>query len=353
MAITVSNNAGAGRISSVGNNYGTQGSSYSPQNASKKVIQGSSPVLQSNYNPQVAATFNQQVPTRLSGMATNVANSAAGVSQAQAAWEALLKSFSQAPAQPAAANYDVAAANARARAAAEGAQNPLYSKYLNQFLDNARLQQKQEQQKTDMINKELDQSLARTTADTATNKTRTTEDVSANMGQINTAADEFQTDSGTENAIARIEEARNLAASGQTGGLAAQQQETTQANRNTSEKRQEAQFQTKRDEQQIFKARTFEDLGKALTRKTEDTATGKKKAKFDLDVYISQYGVGKDIKSSGYNVKAFADKNEQARQQAIAESQQEYARKNFEQFVSTLTNPGQALATRQKYGGGY
>lgn len=355
MAISVSNNAGAGRITSVGNNNGGQQGGANPQQVYSKPIQGSSPNLQPTYNPQVVATFNQQVPRNLVGKVTNadVAYNQQGIDSSQAWMQQFLKNMMQPPKPAAAANYDIAGANARARAAAEASQNPLYTKYLNDFLENARTKQAQEVQKADMANKELDRALKYTTEDTAKNRMRTSEDVTLATDQINTAEDQFQTDTGTQDAIARIEEARKIATSGQTGGLAGQQKEASQEARNTSEKRQGAAFDEKKMEQQVLKARTFEDLGKVDTRAKEDNTAGKKKVKFDLDAYITDYGVGKDINSSGYQVKQFADKNEQNRLASIADEQANQSRLLFNNFVAGLNDPGVIAATRQKYGGGY
>lgn len=359
MALTVTNNAGAGRISSVGvNNGGSQGGSYSPQ--------GSAPRLQSatyngnfvkTYNPQPVLTVAHQrdlLGRNITGVTNaDVNNNQRGIDKATADWQALLKSFMTPPPQPRAAFYDVAGANARARAAAEASQNPLYTKYLNDFLENARTKQTQEYKKADMANKELDRALRYTTEDVTSDKARTTEDVATNMNQIATAEDEFQTDTGTEDNIRRIEEARQLAASGQTGGLAAQQKEASQEARNTGEKRQTAAFDSKKAEQQTFKARTFEDLGKTQVRAGEENKSGKAKVKFDLDAYITDFGVGKDIKSSGYKVREFADKNEQNRLSSIADEQRSQSQMLFNSFIAGLNDPGTIAATRQKYGGGY
>lgn len=353
MAISVGT-AQPGRISGVGYNYGQQGSSYSPQAPSNRVIQGSSPNLQATYNPQVVATFNQQrAPTRLSQIQSAASSGSVAVDESMRKWQELLRTMSQPPVQPRAAAYDIAGANARARASAESSQNPLYSKYLTDFLTNARLQQQQEEQKAQMANKALETELAQTKEDTATTGARTAEDVTSATNQINTAADEFQTDSGTRFAIDRIEEARTLSKSGLSGGLGAQKAEASQTARNTTEKRQTAKFDEAKLEQQVFKARKFEDLATIEKRATETEKTGKERTKFDLDTYISQYGVGKDIQSSGAQVKKFADVNEQNRQEAIADAAKGYASQYFNEFIARLSNPGQISATRAKYGGAY
>jgi len=325
------------------------------------VVQGSSPRLQSaNYNGNFVQTFNPQQTvnpnnySRITGVGNADVNyNQKSIDKSYADYAALLKSFMTPPPAPRAANYDVAGANARARAAAEASQNPLYSKYLNDFLENARIKQDQERKKAEMANKGLDTALKYTTEDVTSDRARTTEDVANQTNQINTAADQFQTDTGTEDNIRRIEEARKLAASGQTGGLATQQKETSQEARNTGEKRQTAQFDQKKAEQQTFKARTFEDLAKTQTRANEANKTGKEKVKFDLDAYITDYGVGSDIKSSGYKVKEFADKNEQNRLASIADEQRNQSQMLFNNFIAGLSDPGTISATRAKYAGGY
>lgn len=352
MAVTVEKSTSGGRISSVGNNYGSQGSGYNPQ-ANKVVVQGSSPRLQPTYNPQVAATFSQQnMPTRISSVGTIeklVNSSQSYLDSATKQWQDFLRSMYQTPATPKPANYDVAGARARARASAESAQNPLYSLYLNQYLDNARLQQKQQEQAADMARKGIETELSQTKEDVATGKTRATQDTATNIGQLNVAEDEFQTDTGTRAAIDRIVQSRELAKSGLTGGLGAQQVESAQTARNTDEKRQVAKFEQGRVEQNVAKARTFEDLTKTELRAGEKATTGKQKVKFDLDNYISQYGVGKDIGSSGYEVKRFAQENEAKRQAAIAIAEETYRKRDFEEFLARLSDPLQRVATRQAY----
>jgi hypothetical protein len=327
--------------------YGGTAGTYNPQMTFSPQNTAPGTMLQNTANPQ--KTWNPQTQ----GIINSVAQSTASTNQSMMDWQNFLKSLYAPPKQAQAAVYDVAGANARARAAAEASQNPLYSKYLNDFLTNAKLQQKQEEQKSQMMNKALETTLAQTQEDTATGRARTAEDVATNVGQINTAADEFQTDTGTQDAINRIVQAREIAKSGSTGGLGAQQVEAAQANRNTSEKRQMADFQAKKVEQELFKARTFEDLAKTDIRAISAEKTGKEKVKFDLDSYISQYGVGADIKSSGYQIRAKADEIEQGRQEAIRQDEADYGRKFFEQFISNLSDPATILATRQKYGGAY
>jgi hypothetical protein len=303
-----------------------------------------------NYGMQQQPYMGAPTSIRVGGSPVTTPKIQSPVDKAMAEWQRFLRDMNKPTPTPVAAVYDVAGANARARKAATTSQNPLYNKYLNEFLSNAKLQQKQEQQKFGMISKGLEQDLANTREDVGVGKTRTTEDVAQNKAQINTSEDEFQTDTGTRDAINRIEEARQVAQSGKTGGLGAQAAEASQANRNTTEKRQGAEFNQKRQEQDIFKARTFEDLSKTESRAVQGEKAGKEKAKFDLDVYISQYGVGKNIAKSGYQVKKFAQENEQRRLQAVGDAEAKYNTKYFNEFLTKLKNPGQITATRAKYG---
>lgn len=326
--------------------YGTAVSpqrTYNPQTTYNPQRTASGISLQNTYNPQRGVSIGAPART------TSAPESNPYLEE----FQRFLKQLYAPPKPAQAAAYDIAGANARARSAAEASQNPLYSKYLNDFLSNARLQQKQEEQKAQMNTKALETSLAETLQDTSTSRARTAEDVTNRIGQINTATDEFQTDTGTQFAIDRIVQARELAKSGQTGGLAAQQIEGAQTNRNTSEKRQMNEFTQKKVEQEIFKARTFEDLAKTDVRAIRGEKEGKEKVKFDLDSYISQYGVGKDIASSGYQIRARADELEQQRLDAVRQAEQDYSTKFFEEFIANLSDPAVILATRNKYGSSY
>lgn len=239
---------------------------------------------------------------------------------------------------------DFAAVQAKARADAEGAVNPYYTKQLNDFLAQqaARRQQQQTQYETSVKN--LEDQLSNTIAGNEITKGRTTEDVAQNVADINQSADIFQTDTGTAADANRIAQARELAQSGLTGGLGAQQAETAQTQRNTAEKRQEQEFQKNRTQQELFKTRTFEDLARSGELATKATEKGKTAAKFDLDAFIQ---------GQGFEEQRTRSSLEADRLQAISREQGNRSKLAFNQYLANIRDPQQLLLASQIYGGAF
>lgn len=237
---------------------------------------------------------------------------------------------------------DLAALQAKARADAEGAVNPYYTKLLNDFLTQQSAQKAQQQAQYDTNIKNLDDQLAETLKTNEITGKRTTEDVGQNMADINQNADIFQTDSGQAADAARIAQARGLAQSGLTGGVGAQQQEAATAASNTGEKRQEQQFQHQRQAQELFKTRTFEDLARSGELATKSTEKGKKAAKFDLDSFIE---------GQGFNEQNQRSSLEQQRLGAVQQEQGNRAKLALNEWLAKIRDPAQLLAASQIYGG--
>lgn len=239
---------------------------------------------------------------------------------------------------------DFAAVQAKARADAEGAVNPYYTKQLNDFLAQqaARRQQQQTQYETSVKN--LEDQLSNTIAGNEITKGRTTEDMAQNVADINQSADIFQTDTGTAADANRIAQARQLAQSGLTGGLGAQQAEAAQTQRNTAEKRQEQEFQKNRTQQELFKTRTFEDLARSGELATKATEKGKAAAKFDLDAFIQ---------GQGFEEQRTRSSLEADRLQAISREQGNRSKLAFNQYLANIRDPQQLLLASQIYGGAF
>lgn len=235
---------------------------------------------------------------------------------------------------------DIAAVNAQARKAAEKAINPYYTKQLNEFLTQQGVvkQQRQTQYETDVKN--LQDQLANTLQGNEITRGRTTQDVAQNLGDINTQADEFQTDVGQQFEQDRL----NLARQVSTGGLGQQTQETALSQQNVAEKRQEVKFQQARTQQELFKGRTMEDLLRSDELSKTAKVKGEKQVKFDLDNYIQ---------SLGYQEQQTRNQLEQERLQRISGEAQTQAKLRFNQYLSRITNPAQLAAAVSTYGGAF
>lgn len=181
------------------------------------------------------------------------------------------------------------AINAQARRGAQGAVNPWYKKQLQRTLSNFKNLRATRQKEYKMNVEDIQAELNKTLEESDINRTRTTEDVNTNIADVNTSEDQFQTDTGAEFDEARMAIAGDVAEAGLVGsGLGSQKQTQAVNQRNTQEGRQQAEFQQKRDQQQLFKTRTFEDLLRGDELAKGSAGRSKKREKFDLDSYIKQ-----------------------------------------------------------------
>lgn len=247
----------------------------------------------------------------------------------------------QAPAK--AANFDVGGTFNSAYGEAAASQNPLYDKYLNQFLAEQTNKKAAQQHIFDQTTSNLDTALKNTQDANAIAQQRTGEDVARIEGQIATKSDQFQTDSGTQFANDRLQQSADLSKAGLTGGIGAQKTEAVQTARNTQEARQGAEFDQQKQGQELSKARTFEDLARSNKLAGESTATGKANAQFDLDNWIE---------ASKINEQQYRTKAEEERKAAILEERNRIAKEKFQSFLGGLSDPVR-VATINKYQGSF
>ena len=258
-----------------------------------------------------------------------------------AKYKALLAGINKTPAPVYAPKLDFAAINSQARQSAENAVNPYYTKTLNDFLTQQSAQRQQQQTQTETNIKNIGDTLKQTQEDIATSTQRTTEDVAKNQAEVDQTADEFQTDTGSAFDVSRRAEAAAVAKAGLTGGLGAQQKEASQTSRNTAEKRQTGKFDEAKEKQELFKARTFEDLTKTGTRAVTSAEKSTKQAKFDLDTYIQNQGFQETNKRN---------ETETQRQNAIYDKQEEQRKLLTQQFIAKIANPAKRQAAQVAYG---
>jgi hypothetical protein len=219
----------------------------------------------------------------------------------------------------------------------------MYDKYLNTFLDQQRNAMAKQQNIFQNTQQGYDTALKNTEEANKLTGERTQQDFYQAKDQTNLQQDQFQTDSGTEFAISRIEEARKTAGAGGTGGLSAQKTANTQEARNTGEARQVEKFDQEKFTQELVKARTFEDLAISSKLAQEKTATGKKAAQFDLDNYIV---------ASQLEERSYRDKDQENRNKDIIEERDYIAREQYQNWLRTLSDPVR-VATAAKYQGSF
>lgn len=234
-----------------------------------------------------------------------------------------------------------AAINATARSQAEAAVNPVYTKYLNDFLAQQGQQKQIRQQMQDLSIKNAEQTLAQQLEQNKVTGQRTTEDTATNLANINTSADQYQTDTGQKFATDRLAQAKSVAQAGLTGGLGAQQGEAIQTARNTEEERQGVQVQQQKDQQELSKVRTFQDLEQSGRFATQKKESGVQEAKLSLADFIAGQGIELQNKQTAL---------EQDRQAELARTQAAVTKQQYQAFFNSISNPAQKAAFASAYG---
>lgn len=262
------------------------------------------------------------------------------VQQSQTDWAALLKQIraSQAPVAP---KLDYASINAQARANAENAVNPYYTKSLNDFLAGQAAQKAQTEQQTQTNIQNIQDQLAQTQKQNAVTGGRAAEDAATNTANINTQADQFQTDSGAQYDAKRLSDAKAAAAAGVTGGLGAQQQEAAQIANNTVETRAGAQTDQQKAQVELAKARTFEDLANSGAQAATSAEKGTKQANVDLANFIENQGIALTNKQNDLSTSKAA---------AIQSAQQNEQHVLVQNFINSIANPASRQAAISAYG---
>lgn len=240
---------------------------------------------------------------------------------------------------------DIAAVNAQARADAGNAVNPYYTDQLNKFLTQQATQQKQQEEQTQTNIKNAEDTLAQTQKTNALTGERATADTTAKIGDINTAQDQNQQDTGTSFEDARLALAKQQATAGILGsGAGNRATNTAIIQRNTTEGRQNDQFQEKKDTALLDKSRTFEDL--ANSNQLAETTTGKNVAQANFDL-------GNYIQNLAYQTQAQRDALDKARQEEIATTTKTLAQTAYANYLNGIADPATRVAAAQTYSGSF
>lgn len=237
---------------------------------------------------------------------------------------------------------NLSAISAQARKSAAGAVNPFYTKALGDFVKQQSYEKGQQQAQTKTSLQNIQDTLANTLAQNQTSQQRTGQDVAQNITDINTQANQYQTDTGSAFDEARIALAKSQALSGTAGGAAQGAQLQSQQANATAESRQGAQFQQQEQQQNLYRARTFADLARSGEQAKTTAAKGKAQAQFDLNQFIKEQGFALGSKKTDLEI---------ARQNALEASAQKYGTKAVNAFIQSIANPGARQAARQAYGG--
>lgn len=238
-------------------------------------------------------------------------------------------------------SIDYVGINNQARSLAESQVNPRYTLLLNQYLKGAAEKRNQRQAQAAIDTKNLEDTLAEELKTSDIKRTRTTEDTAQNLENLATSEDQYQTDEGNAFDKERIALASDVAARGLIGsGQGAQEMQTAQDEQFTKEGRQVQQFQQQKDEQNLFKTRTFEDLFRGDELNKAQTTKGKEAVKFDLDNYFKN----QDIEDENFRIT-----NENARLDAVAGESDRQSRALTMAWVESIKDPLTRQAAREAY----
>lgn len=281
-------------------------------------------------NAALAGAASKAYEQWLSGRkTTNNTQDNSYISGLQAQLSALQQQLAYQPKLP---TFDVLGNYNRARSTAEAAVNPLYEKYLKDFLAKQQMQRENKQQETQLTREQNALELSQSLAQSAVDRTRAAEDTATGIQQLNTQEANMQQDTGTQFDINRRANAEALAASGlTTSGIGRNNMFEQEQQRNISEDRQVKEFNNQRQAKELFKTRTFEDLARG-DKNAQDVATQKDKAaQFDLDSYLKELAADETVFRTDNEVKRLAD---------ISSQQQTYAQQGTQQFLASLAGAG-------------
>lgn len=260
------------------------------------------------------------------------ANSASSNSYLQGLQSQLAALQRQLAYQPKLPTFDVLGNFKQARSQAEAAVNPLYEKYLKDFLAKQTVLKTNKQTETGLRKEGTALELQQALAQSAVDRTRTAEDTATATQQLNDQETNFQQDSGTQFDIDRRAAAEEVAASGLTMSGIGQNKMFEQArDRNITEERQVKEFNNQRAAKQLYQTRTFEDLARG-DENSQALATQKdREAQFDLDSYLAE--LANDETS-------FRTQNELDRLSSISTQADTFERQGTQSFLASLAGAG-------------
>lgn len=306
-------------------------------------LQGGTGIPLGNYSPQPAINVQSSPANNISLSAPKQSSAVDPTSDAlDAQYQDILKQI-QAQQTAYAPSLNLSSIYSQAGKAAEKSVNPYYTKQLKDFQAQQAQDKITQQQQTQTNIANLQTQLQNTVEGNAIAQQRTGQDVLQNEQQIAQQANQTQQDQGTQFDQARIAQAKQLASGGlTTSGLGAQQVLGSETNRNAQEASQAADVAQQNQNQELFKARTFEDLTRSGSLATQSEKTGETQANFDLNKYIQ-----------GQKTQLKSEKNdlESQRLSKVAQETQNKAKLAVNKFIQSISDPAQRHAAAQEYGG--
>jgi hypothetical protein len=292
------------------NGADTKGFSYAQGNATK--VQ--------DYVSGLYSQYQAKQPTQ-------APNNALSGLQAQLA--ALQSQLAYTPKLP---TFDVMGNYQKATSQAEAAVNPLYDKYLNDFL--AQNSVKAANRTTQTANTKASNSLelGQTLEGNQITRQRSGEDTAAALDLLGTQERQAQQDSGTQFDVDRRALAEQNAAAGtNTSGVGAGKIFDATVAHNISDQRMEQEVNNQKAAKTLLNTRTLDDLSRG-DKNAQDIASAKDRdAQFDLDSYLQELA-GDETN--------FRNDNEVKRLGAVADQTSTYARANTQSYLQSLAGAG-------------
>ncbi len=239
---------------------------------------------------------------------------------------------SQAAYVPRLPQFDVMGNYNRARSQAESAVNPLYSKYLRDFLAGQETKRSTTRGQIGLEKESTALELQQALAGNAVTRTRTGEDVAGAIDKLNVAEGQMQQDTGTAFDVDRRALAEQNAARGLTTSGVGQAQIFDQQNlRNLDEGRQVQEYGNQRQAKKLFGVRTFEDLARGDKDAADIGSLKDKKSNFDLEAYLQELA---------HSETQFRNENEYKRVSDVINQTGSYERAGVKSFLDSLVGSG-------------
>jgi len=331
-----------------------QGGSSAALQGSSPSLQGSSPQLQSSNNASQVlqpTTSPQGASFVAPKAAASPTNPYAALLAAQNAQNNQVNSMyakilaqEQANAPGTAANINLNALNAQANQSAQNTVNPLYTQYLNQYLQNeaGNIAAAQQINTQNIGSEQLN--LAQTQGKNTLQEQQAAAGNALQQGNINVQQQNYQLQSGNAQ-TQKLQAIRQASGSGNLGasGIGQQQVYNAENARNIADAAQLGQFQYQRDQSNLSTQDTFDQLAQSSLYAGQSEKAAEAATNFSLSDYMRQ---------AAYNDQQYKESLESARQEAVSAGTWNTEAQLIQQSIAAQTQPGTKnyAASEQAYG---
>lgn len=332
-----------------------QGGAANLQGGGSLVVQGSTANPQpavSPISPQPAvgsSVLQNAQSTLASGKSTLAATQPVTPSSDNSQVASLLQSTQaldqQLANKPVAPALNLNAINSSAQSAAQNTVNPLYTQYLNQYLQEESANQ-QAAQAQNTLNIQGEQSNeANTLAENTNAKTAAASTNALTQGNINAEQTNYQLTSGNaQNAKLAALTASNGAGGISSSGLGGQQVYEAENARNTADAAQNSSFQYQRNSSNLSTQDTFAQLAQSSLYAQTQEGEQEAQSNFNLNDYLRQ---------AAYNDSQYKETLAASQQEAITAQTYQNEAQGIQSALNpyATSNPGQYAAGESAYAG--